>query len=412
MKLAIVIPAYNEEKAIGAIVRRSIDARRAMVAATPVTAVEILVVSDGSTDATEQIARQFEPEITVIAYSRNRGYGAAIKRGFSATDADLVSFLDADGTCDPLNFIPMVNRLIERNADVCIGSRMGPGSKMPSVRRLGNLGYRMIINCLGDSRISDAASGMRVILRSSLAKLSPLPDGLDFTPAMSCRAVMDPSLKIEECPIPYEERVGRSKLSVFRDGLRFLKNILNIAVSFRPVRFFAPAGIAFLLLGIFYALPLLHHYVATRTVEEGMVYRIYAIIAFLTCGLFFFGTGVLMERVVRFVHPQSQTRGLISRLINFLFVPKVSLVCGAILLAGTVLLTARSFLDYVFTGVISQHWSHVAAGVLLGMLTALFFVFGLMGQAINVLFWHQWNQKWDDDNGQHSNSICSHRMSE
>jgi hypothetical protein len=287
----------------------------------------------------------------------------------------------------------MINRLIEQGADICIGSRMGPGSKMPPIRRLGNLGYRFIINCLGGSRISDAASGMRVCLRSSLPKLSPLPDGMDFTPAMSCRAVMDPDLKIEECPMSYEERVGRSKLSVLRDGVRFLKTILNISVSFRPLRFFAPVGVVFLLAGLFYALPLIHKYLITGKVEEGMIYRIFGIIGFSTCGLVLFGIGVLMERVVRFVHPQNQPRGFPGTLIERLMSPKMCLAVSLPFLAATLLVMLRSFLEYLFTGAISQHWVYIATGMLLAMISTLLIACGLMGQAIDVLFWHHWNKK-------------------
>jgi hypothetical protein len=209
---------------------------------------------------------------------------------------------------------------------------------------------------------------------------------------MSCRAVMDPDLKIVECPMPYRERVGRSKLSVLKDGFRFLKTILNIAVSFRPFRFFGPIGLAFLLLGLVYGLPLVHHYLTTGIVELGMIYRIFAIIGFAACGLLFFGVGLLMERVVRFVHPQSRPRGPIGPLAEKLMSSKVWLAASAPLSLATVLLTAKSFLQYVTTGGISQHWIYLASGMFLGMLAAITFAFGLMGQAIDVLFWHQWNK--------------------
>ena len=235
--LSIIIPAYNEEDAIANIIERCLKERDTIVRETPVERVEIIVVNDGSHDKTPEIARQFN-EISLISYAKNRGYGAAIKAGFEKATGTIVSFLDADGTCDPNYFVGMCNTLIAEDADIVIGSRMTPESKMPKVRRIGNLLYVALINLLGDTKITDSASGMRVIKKSSLEKIYPLPDGLHFTPSMSCRAVMDENIKILEIPMRYEERVGESKLGVIRDGIRFLKTIIDIALTYEPFKFF------------------------------------------------------------------------------------------------------------------------------------------------------------------------------
>src|SRR5258708_29577510 len=101
MKLLIAIPALNEEASIAAIIERCLDARREIIRMSPVTEVEITVVSDGSTDRTVELASSYQPCIKLIVFEKNRGYGAAIKEAWRQSDADLVSFLDADGTCDP-----------------------------------------------------------------------------------------------------------------------------------------------------------------------------------------------------------------------------------------------------------------------------------------------------------------------
>ena len=95
--LTIVIPALDEEQAIANIIERCLKARPEIIERSSVSAVEIIVVSDGSTDATESIARKFDG-ISVIGFDVNRGYGAAIKCGFDYGNGELVSFLDADGT--------------------------------------------------------------------------------------------------------------------------------------------------------------------------------------------------------------------------------------------------------------------------------------------------------------------------
>ena len=112
----------------------------------------------------------------------------------------MVAFLDADGTCDPAFFATLCRAIIDENASVAIGSRMGPQSSMPRLRRLGNRVYALILSALSNRVVTDTASGMRVIRREALPSLYPLPDGLHFTPAMSARVLMDDSLTIVERP--------------------------------------------------------------------------------------------------------------------------------------------------------------------------------------------------------------------
>ena len=132
-------------------------------------------------------------------------------------------------------------------ADLVIGSRMsGASSEMPLVRRIGNTIFATLLSVVAGVRISDSASGQRVIRREVLPMLYPLPDTLDFTPAMSTRALHE-DLRIVEVPIPYKERSGRSKLSVVRDGLRFFKSIVWTALTYNPVRLFGGLSAALLL---------------------------------------------------------------------------------------------------------------------------------------------------------------------
>jgi hypothetical protein len=105
--------------------------------------------------------------------------------------------------------------------------------------------FATILTAFSSGRIRDTASGMRVVRRSALPKLFPLPDGLHFTPAMTARCLLSDSLRIMEIDMPYHERAGESKLRVGKDGLRFLRVILGTAFLYRPSR---PLNIAGLLL--------------------------------------------------------------------------------------------------------------------------------------------------------------------
>ena len=98
MKLLIAIPALNEEGSIESIIKRSLDARADIIGRSPVTDVDITVVSDGSTDRTVELASKYTDQIKLIVFEVNRGYGAAIQQAWRESDAELLGFLDADGT--------------------------------------------------------------------------------------------------------------------------------------------------------------------------------------------------------------------------------------------------------------------------------------------------------------------------
>ncbi len=239
--LSVVIPALNEEDGIADIVRRVASVAPTLRGAG-VDDLEIIVVDDGSSDATGRIVEAM-PEARLIRHDRNRGYGAAIKTGFAQSRGDLVAFLDADSTYPPEHFAELCSAILDDGADVAVGSRRsGARSEMPAVRRLGNLIWSTLLSTLGNTRVQDPASGMRVVRREALSSLYPLPDGLNFTPVMSTRSVHE-GLQVAEIPIAYHERSGRSKLSVVRDGTRFLKTIIWTALEYNPARVLELVGL-------------------------------------------------------------------------------------------------------------------------------------------------------------------------
>src|SRR4029453_15993158 len=161
----------------------------------------------------------------------------------TAAHGDLIAFLDADGTYPPESF-PALCAAALAGADIVVGSRMADeNSAMPLSRRLGNRVFANLLTLLGNRRVRDSASGMRVIRREALPRLEPPPDGLHFTPIMSLRA-MHEGLTMVEVPVPDAERVGRSKLSVARDGMRYLRSIVWTALSYNPVRVLGGIGLA------------------------------------------------------------------------------------------------------------------------------------------------------------------------
>jgi glycosyltransferase involved in cell wall biosynthesis len=252
--LSVVIPAYNEEDGITEIAKRVLAVKPALKK-VGVKELELLVVDDGSRDRTVEVASKIKG-VTLIRHPKNKGYGAALKTGFSKAKGELIGFLDADGTYPP-EYFPKLCQAAMNGHDLVVGSRMaGEQSQMPLVRRVGNFIFATLLTVLGRQRVTDSASGMRVFKREILEDIYPLPDGLNLTPVMSTRALHE-GIKIEEVPIPYSERVGRSKLSAIRDGRIFLQSMVWTAMSYNPVRILGLLGLTALGISGFVALGLI-----------------------------------------------------------------------------------------------------------------------------------------------------------
>lgn len=245
--LSVVIPAYNEENAIAQIIERLLKVQQ-NVLQSGISNYEILIVDDGSSDRTVEIVNSYE-SVKLVRHKQNRGYGAALKTGFRHASGELLAFMDADGTYPPES-LAMLSKYALDGAELVVGSRRsGEMSRMPLVRRIGNFIWSNLVTFLCGRKVIDPASGMRVFHRHILERLYPLPDGLNFTPVMSLRAVHE-GVQFVEVPIPYEERKGASKLSVVRDGIRFLQTIIWTALNYNPVRILGGLGLALMVVSV------------------------------------------------------------------------------------------------------------------------------------------------------------------
>jgi glycosyltransferase involved in cell wall biosynthesis len=313
--LSIVIPAYNEESGIADIIMRVLGIEKNL-ADTGVGLQELLVVDDCSRDRTAQIAEQIaqhNPQLRVIRHAKNRGYGGALKTGFAEASGDLVGFLDADGTYPPEYFPQLCQKAME-GADLVVGSRMaGTDSQMPVTRRVGNLFFASLLTLLGRQRVTDSASGMRIFSRKILEQIYPLPDGLNLTPVMSTRAVHE-SLRVAEVPIPYSERVGRSKLSVVRDGTVFLQSIVWTVLCYNPVRIFGLVGLLGMLLAALVGVAMIAARLSgVTTLSPWITAALFVALVTSTAGVSIFALGATFNYLVAIFHKRPIRQGLFGK---------------------------------------------------------------------------------------------------
>jgi hypothetical protein len=309
--LSVIIPAYNEEDGIADIIERVLATKPALQ--TSGVDLELIVVDDGSRDQTAAITATY-PEVRLVQHPTNYGYGAALKTGFARARGGWLGFLDADGTYPPEHFPALVAASQEQNADLVIGSRMaGSESEMPLSRRVGNLFFANLVSLIGNHHISDSASGMRIIRRTVLPRLYPLPDGLNFTPVMSTRAIHE-DLKMVEVPIPYAERVGRSKLTIVGDGTRFLQSIVWTALDYNPVRILGAIGVAFVCLALLTGLALLAvRLQGTTQLGTWGTLAVFAAQVLAVSGVSIFSLGATFNYLVSLFHREPIRQGLFGR---------------------------------------------------------------------------------------------------
>ncbi len=233
---SIVLPAYNEAGVVGSVVSRLRE---------QFPDAELLVVDDCSTDETAAEARQAGAK--VISHQYNMGNGAAIKTGARHAKGDVLVFMDADGQHSAKHVRQLLDRISD-GYDMAVGAR-DAGSQANRRRLLGNGILNRLASVLTGHRIDDLTSGFRAVRAEVFRQfLYLLPNGFSY-PTTSTMAFLRSGYSVVYVPISVGKRKGRSKISLLRDGTRFLVIIMKMTTLFSPMRVFFPLSIMFLLLG-------------------------------------------------------------------------------------------------------------------------------------------------------------------
>ena len=237
--VSVVIPAFDEEQGIADVITR-------LAASGPWR--EILVVDDGSKDRTAE--RAAAAGARVVRHPYNKGNGAAVKTGIREAAGDVVLLMDADGQHDPAEAMAVVSPVGEH--DMVIGARRSGDQSL--TRAAGNRAFTALASWLTGRPIPDLTSGFRAARRDRLLEvIHLLPNGFSY-PTTSCLAFLKAGFNVLFVPITARPRIGRSKIRVMRDGVRFLLIILKIVTLYSPMKVFFPISAASLLLGVAYGI--------------------------------------------------------------------------------------------------------------------------------------------------------------
>ncbi len=238
--ISIVIPAYNEERAIAG----TIGEVRTALAASAAGPFEIIVVDDGSADRTGELAAG--EGVRVVRHPHNIGYGRSLKDGILAATNDVIAIIDADGTY-PADQIPRLAAELDRGFDMVVGARTGANYHGAGVKPPLRGILTFLVEFTVGRRVPDVNSGLRLFRRSAIVPYFPqLCETFSFTTSVTL-AYMLTGRFVEHVPIEYRTRVGETNVRLLRDSLRTAQYIVQGIVYYNPVKMFLllAAGAAF-----------------------------------------------------------------------------------------------------------------------------------------------------------------------
>ncbi len=281
MKIAIGLPAYNEEKNIASIITKLEDISNT-----------IIVCNDGSSDLTGKISSKMG--VIVINHEKNMGYGAAIRSLFlkaKELDVDILVTFDADGQHNVLDIKKVIEPIIEKKADLVIGSRFLDDTKdsIPSYRKTGIQIITKLTNTSLNEKIKDSQSGFRAYNKEILSKITPSDYGMGVSSEILIKA-SNKGFRITEIPIKISYEGDTSTHHPISHGTSVTLSTLKFISIEHPLKFYGIPGIAFLFVGLVFTVWTLQLFAETREIITN--------ISLLAIGTIIFGTMLMMTAIL------------------------------------------------------------------------------------------------------------------
>ncbi|HRQ42054.1 MAG TPA: glycosyltransferase family 2 protein [Chloroflexota bacterium] len=293
-KIVAVVPAFNEERFIGSVIlktKKHVD--------------QVIVVDDGSRDATADIAR--EAGAILVAHDQNQGKGEALNNGLRAArelGADVVVVLDGDGQHLPEEMALVTAPVLQNEADIVVGSRyIQRGCTVPRHRILGHWFFNMLTGAASGIHVTDSQSGFRAFSRHALEVLNFQSAGFSVESEMQFIA-HEKQLRVKEVPITIRY-LDPPKRSVLGQGLNVLNGVLRLVGQYRPLLFFGPLAAMIILAGLGLGFLIIDIYQRTTNLAVG--YALISVLLFII-GTVTFSTGVILHSVRGLLQDTLQAR--------------------------------------------------------------------------------------------------------
>lgn len=291
--ITIVLPAFNEAGAVGEVVAE-------LRAALP--DVTLLVIDDGSSDDTANVARTAGAD--VISHPRNRGYGGTWKTGLQEAETPFIMFYDADGQFSAEQAVALIAQWQKSRPALISGART-KSSHVDMVRKPGKMVLDAFSRLLVGQKIPDLNCGLRIYRREQLLSYAELlPNGFSAS-ATSLILYIKQGFEIDFMPVQTRKRVGKSSVSIIKDGFNILMLITRLIALYDPIRLFLIPSLGLALFGVFYS--------GIVIAAQGLGLPVFGAVALLTALILFF-MGILCDQVSAIRITQARTNAALARL--------------------------------------------------------------------------------------------------
>jgi len=297
MKLVVMIPAYNEEKTVGSVVREIPDQ------ISGVESTEILVVNDGSTDETVRAAKRAVAH-KILSHKTNLGLGVSFRDGINCAldmGADLIVNIDADGQFNPKDILPLVEPILKGEADFVTATRFLKKDihlRMAWIKKIGNSVFTRIVSRLTNQELTDTQCGFRAYSKEAALRLNIFGD-FTYTQEVFLDLI-NKGLRVKEIPVRVKERKGQSKVVKhwYTYGLNALIIIIRTFRDYKPLTFFGTIGLVTLLPGVAIGLFMVFHWFIYRRTSP-YTSLLYVVVTLVVLGILFIVLALIADMVGR-----------------------------------------------------------------------------------------------------------------